>query len=250
MIRPGAGAPSPAIGRDALPAITRYAESKEFRWTCWTTRTATRRASRARHCAWRGRTPTARQSRAAVTPAGAHLYDSAARRHTSFTAIEVITEIDDEINVEVREEDIKMDVFRSAGGRPEVNKTSSAAVDAPSTGIVVCANERSQHRNRDGDADVGEVVRHRAAQAAEGSRRSATTRWMRGSQIRSYAHLPVVGTTDQPRDRQHWQGAGRRSDEFVEAYLQWQLQKKSKTPRSARAAVTPWINNRRTPRTE
>ncbi|HOC72081.1 MAG TPA: peptide chain release factor 2 [Candidatus Hydrogenedentes bacterium] len=164
-------------------------------------------------------------------------FDSAARRHTSFAAIEVLAEVDANIEIEIREEDIKMDVFRSSGaGGQKVNKTSSAVrLTHLPTGIVVsCQIERSQHRNRDTAMQMLRAklydieLKRKEAELSAMREGQQDVAW--GSQIRSYVLHPYqmikdhrtsyeTGNVDRVLDGE--------LDGFVEAYLKWNLERRS-----------------------
>lgn len=162
-------------------------------------------------------------------------FDANSRRHTSFAAIEVVPEVDDGIDIEVKEEDLKVDVFRSSGpGGQKVNKTSSAIrlTHLPSGIVVACQIERSQHRNRETALQMlkaklydiemkkkeAEMLAHREGQQ--------DVAW--GSQIRSYVLHPYqmvkdhrtnteTGNVDRVLDGDF--------DMFTESYLKWNLER-------------------------
>ena len=120
-------------------------------------------------------------------------FDSGSRRHTSFAAVFVSPEVDDDIAIEIKPEDIRTDVYRASGaGGQHVNKTESAVrLTHLPTGIVTqCQNERSQHKNRDMamkqlKAKLYEMEM-RKRQSALKKIEDAKTDISWGSQIRSY----------------------------------------------------------------
>ncbi len=134
-------------------------------------------------------------------------FDSAARRHTAFASVTAVPEIDDRVEVELNEEDLRVDTYRASGaGGQHVNKTSSAVrLTHLPTGIVVqCQNERSQHKNK---AQAMKMLRahlferERRAQQEKmdelaGERRDINF----GSQIRSYTLHPQQRIKDHRTD--------------------------------------------------
>ncbi len=155
-------------------------------------------------------------------------FDAARRRHTSFASVSVMPEVED-LEVHVRDDEIRVDVFRSSGpGGQGVNTADSAVrITHLPTGIVVsCQNERSQLRNRD---TAMRVLRARLYQLAEQERKAELEKLTGekkdiafGSQIRSYVFAPYqlikdhrtnleVGNVDAVMDGE--------IDPFVEAYL-------------------------------
>ncbi|MGP1485522.1 MAG: peptide chain release factor 2 [Campylobacter sp.] len=128
-------------------------------------------------------------------------FDSAGRRHTSFTSVMVSPEIDDDIEIEIDEKDLKIDTYRAGGaGGQHVNKTESAIriTHAP-TGIVVqCQNDRSQHKNK---ATAMKMLKSRLyelelmkQQEANNSVEKSEIGW--GHQIRSYVLFPYQQVKD------------------------------------------------------
>jgi len=130
-------------------------------------------------------------------------YDSNARRHTSFTSVWVYPAIDDDIEVEVNEKDLRIDTYRSSGaGGQHVNTTDSAVrITHIPTGIVVaCQNERSQHKNRATAMKMLKArlyeaeLQKREAEAAASNASKTDIGW--GHQIRSYVLQPYQMVKD------------------------------------------------------
>jgi peptide chain release factor 2 len=165
-------------------------------------------------------------------------FDQAHRRHTSFALVEVIPEIEDEADIEIRPDDLKVDVYRSSGaGGQHVNKTSSAVrmTHLPTGIIVTCQNERSQIKNRDMALKVlrsrlvalREQQRSEQRQELKGEHQS--NEW--GSQIRSYVVHPYTLVKDH---RTGYESGNIQAvldgdlDAFMEAFLRWDAGREGK----------------------
>ena len=134
-------------------------------------------------------------------------FDSSARRHTSFSSVDVMPEIDDEVNVQINPDDIRVDTFRSSGaGGQHVNKTDSAIriTHIPTNIVVTCQNERSQHQNKE---VAMRILKSRLVELAEREHKEnlaelagdySQITW--GSQIRSYVFHPYSMVKDHRTD--------------------------------------------------
>ncbi len=130
-------------------------------------------------------------------------FDSNKRRHTSFASVDVIAEVEDDIDMDIKDDELKIDTYRSSGaGGQHVNKTESAVrITHIPTGIVVaCQNERSQFKNK---ATAMKILKSRLYEKREDQRRSEMEKFYGekgeiswGNQIRSYVFQPYQMVKD------------------------------------------------------
>ncbi len=158
------------------------------------------------------------------------------RRETSFAAVDVTPDFQQEINIEIDENDLRIDTFRSSGkGGQHVNKTDSAVriTHLPSGIVVSVQNERSQHRNRDLAMKILKSRLHQRAmaelEAAATARNAAKMDNAWGSQIRNYVMHPYqlvkdVRTGEQTGDMQKVLDGD--LDAFVDSFLKWAVNQK------------------------
>jgi peptide chain release factor 2 len=165
-------------------------------------------------------------------------FDANKRRHTSFAAVDCIPEFDDDIDVEINEDDLRIDFYRARGaGGQHVNKTSSAVrITHEPTGVVVqCQNERSQHKNR---AQAMKMLKaklymlerqKRDAELAKLYSDKGEIAW--GNQIRSYVMQPYQMVKDHRTSFQTGNVEAVLDGElngFIENYLRYRAKNKQK----------------------
>lgn len=130
-------------------------------------------------------------------------FDANKKRHTSFASVDVIAEIEDDIDLEINDEDLRIDTYRSSGsGGQHVNKTESAVriTHLPTNIVVTCQNERSQHKNK---ASAMKTLKSRLFEKLQDEKRSEMERFYGdkgeigwGNQIRSYVFQPYQMVKD------------------------------------------------------
>lgn len=157
-------------------------------------------------------------------------FDANKRRHTSFAALDVVAELDDDIDIEIKEDDIRVDTYRSGGaGGQHINKTDSAIriTHIPTGIIVACQAERSQHKNR---ARAMSMLKAKLYEFEQDKKRKDLERFYGakgeiawGSQIRSYVLQPYTMVKDLRTGEQTSNVSGVLDGAlgpFIDAYLQ------------------------------
>lgn len=156
-------------------------------------------------------------------------FNSAGKRQTSFASCDVIPDIDKEIDIEINEDDLKIDTYRSSGaGGQHINKTSSAVrITHLPTGIVVqCQNERSQHHNKDKAMQMLKAKLYLMKEQEQAEKMSGIRGKVKdigfGNQIRSYVMHPYSLVKDH-RTNEESSNVGAvmdgEIDRFINAYL-------------------------------
>ncbi|MGM0435578.1 MAG: peptide chain release factor 2 [Bacillota bacterium] len=164
-------------------------------------------------------------------------FDSSGRRHTSFASVNVVPEVDETIEIELKDNELKIDTFRSSGaGGQSVNTTDSAVriTHLPTNMVVSCQNERSQIKNREqalkilkGKLYQRELEKQQEALSAE---RNTDTSNAFGSQIRSYVLHPYTMVKDHRTNEE--MGNAQKVldgdiDPFIRAYLRYRAKEAS-----------------------
>jgi peptide chain release factor 2 len=172
-------------------------------------------------------------------------FNSEGKRQTSFAAIDVSPDIDDTVEINIRDEDVREDTFRASGaGGQHVNKTSSAIrlTHLPSGVVVQCQNDRSQHKNR---ASAYKMLRARLARLEEEKREAeqaakyqGKARVGFGSQIRNYFMHPDQRVKDARSGysvTQFHEVLDGKLQPFLDAYLRWRAKEESDMAMQAEA---------------
>ncbi len=161
-------------------------------------------------------------------------FDAAGKRHTSFSSVDVMPELDDSVEIDINPDDLRIDTYRSGGaGGQHVNKTDSAVrITHIPTGVVVqCQNERSQHSNKEMAMkmlyakllEIKEQEQKERIEDIKGEYREIA--W--GSQIRSYVFHPYSMVKDHRTEEETGNVYGVMDgdiDNFINAYLIWKKQ--------------------------
>ena len=173
-------------------------------------------------------------------------FDASGRRHTSFAAVQVLPEIDDRIQIDIQEKDLRIDTFRASGpGGQHVNKTSSAVrlTHVPTNIVVSSQTERSQHRNKELAMKVLRARLYNLEKQKQETKKHELQESQKeiawGSQIRSYTMQPYQLIKDHRTKYE----AGNVSavldgdlDGFIEAFILWAGEDKPEPPAAAKQA--------------